>query len=64
MDDNFTDLADLLLGLAEGQSLGLSEEVAEEDAVVLRVRNRVVRRRRCQEVSRDELRALVHELVE
>ena len=39
-------------------------EVAEQDAVVLRARDRVVRRRGREEVGGDELRALVHELVE
>ena len=57
-------LAHLLLGLAERERLGLREEVREEDAVVLRVRDRVVRRRGGEEVRGDELRALVHELVE
>ena len=57
-------LADLRLGLAERERLGLREEVAEQDAVVLRARDRVVRRRGREEVGGDELRALVHELVE
>ena len=38
---------------------GLGEVVGEQDTVVLRVRDRVVRRRGCEEVARDELRALV-----
>ena len=42
----------------------MCEEVGEQDAVVLRARDRVVRRRGREEVARDELRALVHELVE
>ena len=57
-------LAHLLLGLAERERLGLREEVGEQDAVVLRARDRVVRRRWREEVRWDELRALVHELVE
>ena len=57
-------LAHLLLGLAERERLGLREEVGEEDAVVLRVRDRVVRSGGREEVRGDELRALVHELVE
>ena len=59
-----THLADLVLGLAERERLGLREEVGEQDAVVLRARDRVVRRRGREEVGGDELRALVHELVE
>ena len=43
---------------------GLGEVVGEQDAVVQRVADRVVRRRGREEVGRDELRALVHELVE
>ena len=57
-------LAHLFLSLTERERLGLREEVREQDSVVLRVRDRVVRRRRREEVGRDELRALVHELVE
>jgi hypothetical protein len=57
-------LADLLLGLAEGEGLGLCEEVGEQDAVVLRLLDRVERRSGSQEVGRDELGALVDELVE
>ena len=64
MDREDTHLADLLLGLAECERLGLREEVGEEDAVVERVADRVVRRRGRDEVGRDELRALMHELVE
>ena len=57
-------LADLLLGLAEGESLGLGEEVGEEDAVMQRAAQRIVRRGRGEEVRRDELGTLVYELVE
>lgn len=57
-------LADLLLRLAEGERLGLSEEVGEEDTVVLGVGDGVVSRGGSEEVSGDELCALVHELVE
>ena len=56
--------ADLLLSLAERESLGLGEVVGEQDAVVQRVADGVVRRRGREEVGRDELRTLVHELVE
>ena len=58
------DLADLILSLSERQSFGLSEEVAQQDAVVLRVGDRVVGGGRGDEVGRDQLRSLVHELVE
>ena len=57
-------LADLFFGLTEGQRLGLSEEVAQENAVVLGVRNRVMRRCGREEVGRDEFCALVNKLVE
>ena len=57
-------LADLVLGLAERERLRLREEVGEQDAVVLRARDRVVRRRGRDEVGWDELRTLVHKLVE
>lgn len=57
-------LADLLLRLAECERLGLSEEVGEEDAVVLGVGDGVVSRGGGEEVGGDELCALVHELVE
>lgn len=57
-------LADLLFSLAERQRFWLSEEVAEQDAVVLRVGDRVVSGGGCEEVGWDELRALVYELVE
>ena len=59
-----TDLADLILSLSERQSFGLSEEVAQQDAVVLRVGDGVVGGGRGDEVGRDQLRSLVHELVE
>lgn len=57
-------LADLLLGLAERERLGLREVVAEQDAVVQGAAERIVRRRRGKEVRRDELRTLVQQLVE
>ena len=57
-----THLAYLLLCFAKRQRLGLCKEVAEQDVVVLRVADRVVRSRKRQEVGRDELRALVQEL--
>ena len=62
--NRYTHLANLLLCLAERESLGLRKEVGEEDAVVERVADRVVRRRRRNEVGGDNLRALMHELVE
>ena len=52
------------LSLAECKGLGLSEVVGEQDAVVQGVADRVVRRRGGKEVGGDDLRALVHELVE
>ena len=57
-------LAHLVLGLAERERLGLREEVGEQDAVVLRAGDGVLSRRGRDEVSGDELGALVHELVE
>ena len=56
--------AHLLLALAKRERLGLREKVGEQDAVVQRVADRVVRRRRRDEVGRDQLRALVNKLVE
>lgn len=55
---------DLLLGLSKGQGLGLSEEIGEEDAVVEGVTDRVEGSRRSDEISWDQLGALVNELVE
>ena len=55
---------DLRLRLAKRERLRLREEVGKQDAVVLRVMDRVVRRRRRDEICGDDLRALVHELVE
>ena len=52
----------LLLGLAERERLGLREDVRHEDVVV--VAERVQRLAEPDEVDRDELRALVDELVE
>ena len=57
-------LAHVRLGLAECERLWLSEEVGQEDTVVLRVGDGVERRRGCQEVGRDDLGALMHELIE
>ena len=54
----------LLLRLPERECLRLSEEVGEQDPVVVPFRQRVVRRRWREEVGGDELRALVHELIE
>ena len=54
--------AHLVGGLAPHQRLGLGEEVREQDRVVLA--DRVVRLDRREEVARDELRALVDQLVE
>jgi hypothetical protein len=59
-----THLPNLLLRLPKRQRLRLRKEVAQQDAVVLRARDRVVGRCRCEEVGGDELCALVDELVE
>lgn len=59
-----TDLPNLLLGLTEGQGFRLGKEVGEEDAMMLRARDGVVGGGGCEEVGRNELRALMHELVE
>ena len=55
---------DLRLRLAKRERLRLREEVGKQDAVVLRVMDRVVRRRRRDEICGDDLRSLVHKLVE
>jgi hypothetical protein len=57
-------LPNLLLGLSEGQSLGLSEEVGEEDTVVEGVTDRVEGGGRGDEIGGDQLGSLVNELVE
>ena len=57
-------IADLILRLTEGQRLRLSEEVGEEDTVVLGVTNGVVSGCGSKEVSGDEFRSLVDELIE
>lgn len=57
-------LDDLFLGLAERQRLGLREEIGEQDLVVLAASDWVERLHGRQEVARDELGALVDELVE
>ena len=54
--------AHLLLGLAEGERLGLREHVGHEDVVV--VAQRVQGLAEADQVDRDQLRALVDELVE
>ena len=59
-----THLTDFLLGLTECESFRLSEVVGEKDTVMLRVRDRVVRRSRGEEVGGDKFGALMHELVE
>lgn len=56
--------ADLLLRLAKRERLGLCEKVGQEDAVVLRFGDRVVRRCGGEEVCGDEFGALVNQLVE
>jgi hypothetical protein len=56
--------AHVRLGAPERERLGLREEVGEQDAVVLAALERVQARRGREEVRGDELRALVHELVE
>lgn len=53
---------DLFLALAEGQCLGLGEEVGQQFRVV--VTDRVVADGRCQEITGDQLGALVDQLVE
>ena len=53
---------DLLLGLAEGQGLGLGKEVGHEFGVV--IAQRVVALAKADEVAGDQLGALVDELVE
>jgi hypothetical protein len=57
-------LADLFLGLAKRERLGLGEEIGEEDLVVFTACNRVEGLDRCQEITGDELGALVDKLVE
>ena len=57
-------LPNLFLGLSEGQSLGLSEEVGEEDTVVERVTDRVKRGGGGDEICGDQLGSLVNKLVE
>lgn len=57
-------LPDLLLGLAERESFGLSEEVRQEDTVVFTVCDGVVGVSGCKEIRGDEFSALVDELVE
>ena len=54
--------ADLLLGLAERQRLGLGEHVGHQQVVV--VAQRVERLGEADQVDRDQLRALVDQLVE
>jgi hypothetical protein len=55
---------DLLLCFTKRECLWLREEVAQQDAVMLRTAKRVVSRRRGEEVSRNEFGALMDELVE
>lgn len=55
---------DLLGGLSDHQSFGLSEEVGSKHALVLTTLNRVVRLDGKKEVGRDELCALVKKLEE
>lgn len=57
-------LANLLLGLTKRQRLGLSEEVGEQDTVVKRFVDGILRRRRGDEVCGDEFRSLMNELIE
>ena len=54
----------LLLGLTEGQSLGLGEEVGEKDTVVERITDRVKGGCGGDKISRDQLSPLMNELVE
>ena len=62
--NNLAYLTDFLLGLAERERFRLSEEVGEQDTMVLRVGNRAVGSSQGEEVGGDELRALVDKLVE
>ena len=57
-------LSNLLLGLSEGQRLGLSEEVGEENTVVKGVTDGVEGGCRSDEIGRDQLGALMNKLVE
>ena len=57
-------LADLLLRLAKRQCFGLRKEVGEQNAVVLRVGDGVVRGCGGDEIGRNQLGSLVDELVE
>ena len=57
-------LPNLFLSLSEGQSLGLSEEVGEEDTVVEGVADRVESSSRGNKICGNKLRSLVNELVE
>ena len=54
----------LFLSLTESQRLRLGEEVAEQDAVMLRVRDRIVRSCGGYKVCGDKFGTLVHQLVE
>lgn len=54
----------LFLRLSECQSLRLSEEVGQEDPMVLRVMDGIVGRGRGDEVSRNDLGSLMKELIE
>eukprot|EP00756_Hemistasia_phaeocysticola_P006610 Hpha_TRINITY_DN13917_c0_g2::TRINITY_DN13917_c0_g2_i1::g.35451::m.35451 len=57
-------LLSLLVGLALHQRLGLGDKVGHQHTVVEVVRDRVVRAEGADEVARDDLGALVDELVE
>lgn len=57
-------LPNLFLGLSEGQSLRLSEEIGEEDTVVEGVTDRVKGGGRGNEIGRNQLGTLVNKLVE
>jgi hypothetical protein len=64
LDALVTLCTNLFLCLAECQRLRLGEEVGEEDTVMLRAVDGVVGRSGSDEVGRDDLGALMDELVE
>ena len=57
-------LPNLLLCLSEGQRLGLSEEIGEENTVVEGVTDRVEGGGGSDEIGRDQLGSLVNKLIE
>ena len=59
-----THLPYLFLCLSKRERFWLRKEVTQQNPVMLRIRDRIVRRRRSNEVCRDEFGALVYELIE